>query len=199
MKMLPLGAAIAALSAATAPSSVPLLVRNGPPWSPAEPRMEMSAAQMEQKLAQFEASARAGKSYDPGPVVMQGRYRAQLEWRNAPQLNTNIHETDAELFVVVEGSGEMKLGGTLVHPRRAGANRWEGPTLIGDGAIGPTVLRVTRGDVIMIPPGMPHTVSKVDGRLAIWTMHLPDPGPNPPPLPPIAPYPLPRGWSPLHP
>ncbi|MBC2666321.1 hypothetical protein H7F51_12400 [Novosphingobium flavum] len=171
------------LIAATPPASTPLQVRNGPPWSPAEPKMMMSHVEMAAKMAQFAAEARAGKTFDPGPVVMQGRYRAQLEWRNAPQLNTNIHETDAELFVVAEGSGAMLLGGQLVKPRRAGPNRWEGPTLIGEGVVGAHEVKVAKGDVIMIPPGMPHTVNKVNGTLAIWTLHLPDPGPNPPPLP----------------
>ena len=177
------------LGAAAAPASAPLLVRNGPPWSPAEPREVMTNAQLAEKLATFAAMAKDGKASDPGPVVMQGRYRAQLEWRNAPQLNINVHQTDAELFVVVEGSGEMTLGGTLINPRRAGPNRWEGPTLIGDGAQGAHTMKVTKGDVIMIPPNTPHSVSKVDGTLAIWTLHLPDPGPNPPPMPAVAPYP----------
>jgi mannose-6-phosphate isomerase-like protein (cupin superfamily) len=174
---------------AAAPASTPLLVRNGPPWSPAEPREMMTDAQMAEKLATFAAMAKAGTAYDPGPVVMQGRYRAQLEWRNAPQLGTNVHQTDAELFVVVEGSGEMQLGGTLVNPRRAGPNPWEGPTLTGDRAEGARTVKVAKGDVLMIPTNTPHTVSKVDGVLAIWTLHLPDPGPNPPPMPAVAPFP----------
>jgi len=179
------------LAGEAARESGPLLVRNGPPWSPAEPRMVTTDAQMAGHLARFLASANAGKSYDPGPVVMQGRYRSQLEWRNAPQLNTNVHETDAELFVVVEGSGTMMLGGKLLNPRRAGANRWEGPTLIGTGAEGARPLKIAKGDIIMIPENTAHTVSEVNGTLAVWTLHLPDPGPNPPPLPPVAPYPLP--------
>jgi mannose-6-phosphate isomerase-like protein (cupin superfamily) len=175
---------LALVAAAAQSASTPLLVRNGPPWSPAEPRMVMTAAEFAAHHTRFAAEARAGRRYDPGPVVMQGRYRAQLEWRNAPQLGANVHEKDAELFVVIAGSGTMLLGGTLVNPRVAGPNRWEGRTLIGQGMpLGATPRRVAKGDVILIPAGMAHSVSEVQGTLSIWTMHLPDPGPNPPPLP----------------
>jgi mannose-6-phosphate isomerase-like protein (cupin superfamily) len=182
-KAAPLMALLLTAAALAASAAEPFLVRNGPPWSPAEPRMMMSAAELAEHLASADAAVKAGKSYDGGPVVMQGRYRAQLEWRNAPQLNTNIHETDAELFVIVEGSGTMMLGGKLLNPRRAGPNRWEGPTLIGTGAEGAKAVKVTKGDIIMIPENTAHTVSEVNGKLVLWSLHLPDPGPNPPPLP----------------
>lgn len=171
-------------SAAAQSASAPLLIRNGPPWSDADPKMIMTTEEFAEHHAKFASEALAGRRYDPGPVVMQGRYRAQLEWRNAPQLGANVHEQDAELFVVVEGSGTMLLGGTLVNPRVAGPNRWEKRTLIGQGMpVGAKAYPVKKGDVIMIPAGMPHTVSEVNGTLSIWTIHLPDPGPNPPPLP----------------
>lgn len=146
--------------------------------------MIMTVLDFEQAHAKYASEAAAGRRFDPGPVVMQGRYRGQLEWRNAPQLGANVHVKDAELFVIVEGSGTMLLGGTLVNPRVAPPNRWEQRTLIGQGMpVGAKAYHVQKGDVILIPPGMAHSVSQLDGVLSTWTMHLPDPGSNPPPLP----------------
>jgi mannose-6-phosphate isomerase-like protein (cupin superfamily) len=153
----------------------PLLVRNGPPWSPAEPRLFTSAQDIEAHLARADASVKAGKVYNGGPLLMQGPHRIQMEWRNAPQLNTNLHETDAELFVVIEGSGTMTLGGTLINPRRTLGNAWEGPTQIATSARGGVAYRISRGDMIMIPEHTAHTVSEVNGKLVVWALHLPGP------------------------
>ncbi len=152
-----------------------LLVRNGPPWDPAAPRLFTSAKDIEEHLAKADASVQAGKVYNGGPLLMQGNYRIQMEWRNAPQLNINLHETDAELFVVMEGSGTMLLGGKLVNPRRTLGNAWEGPTQIADKVEGAVAYKIAKGDMIMIRENTPHTVSEVNGKLVVWALHLPRP------------------------
>jgi mannose-6-phosphate isomerase-like protein (cupin superfamily) len=169
------------LAATAQQASAPgLLVRNGPPWSPAEPRIFTSAKEIEERLVKADASVQAGKVYDGGPLLMQGPHRIQMEWRNAPQLNTNLHETDAELFVVIEGSGTMMLGGTLINPRRTPGNAWEGPTQVATGATGGVAYKISKGDMIMIPENTAHTVSEVNGRLVLWALHLPGPAPRSP-------------------
>ena len=173
--------ALLSLKATAEEARVPgLLVRNGPPWSPAEPRLFISAKDIEEQLAKADASVEAGKVYDGGPLLMQGPHRIQMEWRNAPQLNINLHETDAELFVVIEGSGTMMLGGTLIDPRRTPGNAWEGPTQTATSAQGGVAYKISKGDMIMIPQNTAHTVSAVDGNLVVWALHLPGPAPRSP-------------------
>jgi uncharacterized protein GlcG (DUF336 family)/mannose-6-phosphate isomerase-like protein (cupin superfamily) len=163
----------------TPAAATPILVRNGPPWDAVEPRLFTSGKELEEHLVKADASVKAGKAYNGGPLLMQGSHRIQLEWRNAAQLNTNLHETDAEMFVVVEGSGTMTLGGTLLNPRRTLGNAWEGPTQIGTGATGGVPYKVSKGDMIMIPENTAHTVSEVNGKLVLWALHLPRPTPRP--------------------
>ncbi len=64
------------------------------------------------------------------------------------------HDGFAELHHIVEGSGTLVTGGTLVRPT--------------DGAGGGTIQngvsrRVAKGDVVLIPPGMPHWYKDIDG------------------------------------
>lgn len=157
----------------------PLLVGNGPPQFPADPRMFISAKEIQERIAQADADVAAGKMYSGEPLVLQGPFRATMEWRNTAQKSINVHETDAEMFVVLEGSGTMLLGGKLVNPKRAHTFAWEGPTLTAEKVEGATPYKVSKGDMIMIPPNTPHTVSQVDGKLVLWSMHMPMPNSSP--------------------
>jgi mannose-6-phosphate isomerase-like protein (cupin superfamily) len=66
------------------------------------------------------------------------------------------HDGFAELHHIVEGSGTLVTGGTIVRPT--------------GGAGGATIQsgvsrRVTKGDVVLIPAGMPHWYKDLDGTI----------------------------------
>ena len=151
----------------------PLKVGGGPPQFPADPRMMITDSEIQARLTQIRADVAAGKMYSGKPLVLQGPFRATLEWRNAPQKSINEHEDDAELFVVIEGDGAITLGGHLVNPHVAHTFPWETNTLTAESVEGATVYKVHKGDVILIPPKTPHAISAVEGELALWSMHLP--------------------------
>jgi len=151
----------------------PLLVGHGPPQWPADPRMIIHDTEIQAKLAQIRADVAAGRMYSGEPMLLQGPFRATLEWRNVAQNGINQHQQDYEIFVVIAGSGAMRLGGTLVHAKTAHSFPWESATLTATSVEGATDYDVHPGDMILIPPGTPHTVSRVDGELALWSMHLP--------------------------
>jgi mannose-6-phosphate isomerase-like protein (cupin superfamily) len=157
------------------PASKPRLVGGGPPQHPADPRLFMSAEEVQKRIAEDDALVAAGQNTDGEPLVMQGPFRATMEWRNTAQSNINLHQTDAEMFVILEGSGTMLLGGTLVDPKPAKGFAWEGPTLTSAKVEGAVAYKVKKGDMIMIPPNTPHTVSEVNGKLVLWSMHMPLP------------------------
>jgi mannose-6-phosphate isomerase-like protein (cupin superfamily) len=155
--------------------SKPLLVGNGPPQFPASPRVFISGSDIQKRIAEDDALVAAGKPTNGEPLVMQGPFRVTMEWRNTSQRSINVHTTDAEMFVVVEGSGTMLLGGTLVDPKPAKGFAWEGPTMTATKVDGGVPYKVTKGDMIMIPPNTPHTVTEVNGKLVLWSMHMPLP------------------------
>ncbi len=139
----------------------------------AEPRTFISAAEISQRIGQAEAAAKAGTQYNGGPLLLQGLFKANMEYRNAPATAVNVHENEAELFVVIEGTGTMTLGGTLINPTRNGAN------LQAAAAQGGVPYKLVKGDMILVPENTAHSVTQVDGKLVLMSMHLPHPAPVP--------------------
>jgi mannose-6-phosphate isomerase-like protein (cupin superfamily) len=146
----------------------------------AQPRAFIAAAEIAERIGKADAAAKAGTPYNGGPLLAEGPFRANMEWRNSPATNVSVHENDAELFVVIEGTGTMTLGGTLVNPTRNGTN------LSAATATGGTPYKLVKGDMIMVPENTAHSVTGVDGKLVLMALHLPRPAPAAAPAPPPA-------------
>jgi mannose-6-phosphate isomerase-like protein (cupin superfamily) len=90
-------------------------------------------------------------------------YTANIEHRTSQPQNGSVHEDEAELFYVVDGSGTMVTGGKLV----------------GDAIKtieGGTAHKLNKGDFLIVPKGVPHWFSQIDGQvLNIMSLHLPMP------------------------
>lgn len=153
---------------------------NGPAAS-AEPRTSISAADIADRVRQADAAAKAGKQDQGGPLLQSGPFRGSLEYHAEPATSFAVHENDAELFVVLDGSGTLTMGGTLVNPTRRGTNL-SAPTI--DGGV---PHKLVKGDMLLVPENTPHAVTQVDGRLVMMSMHLPRPAPAPAAEQPAAP------------
>jgi mannose-6-phosphate isomerase-like protein (cupin superfamily) len=106
------------------------------------------------------------------PIVLLAPYKAQLEYRilKAPAA---VHEKDAELFVVLQGTGDIITGGKLVDEKRVNAANLSGPD-IADGQ----THHVVKGDVLLVPNNTPHQVVPGGGApIVVMTMHVPFPAP----------------------
>jgi mannose-6-phosphate isomerase-like protein (cupin superfamily) len=104
------------------------------------------------------------------PILLLAPYRAQLEYRpgTAPAA---LHEKDAELMVVLQGTGDIVTEGKLVDEKRVNANNLSG-SAIKDGKSHPVV----KGDMILIPANSPHQVIPSGGApIVLMTMHVPYP------------------------
>lgn len=110
------------------------------------------------------------------PILSLAPYRAQLEYRPGTG-PAAVHEADAELMVVLEGTGDIVTGGTLVDGKRTNASNLSGPS-IKDG----TSHKVVKGDMILIPANAPHQVIPSGGApIVLMTMHVPFPPKDWPP------------------
>lgn len=98
-----------------------------------------------------------------------GTYRATFESRKAGKAtNPNIHETDTELVYVVDGAGMFTLGGTLKDEKRTNeANR------SGSGINGGNKRHIAKGDFFIVPEGIAHAFTDVEGTLVIISVHGP--------------------------
>jgi len=110
------------------------------------------------------------------PLVTQPRllnmppYRVQLEYRPGTAPAT-VHETDAEMMMIVQGAGTLITGGKLAGETRTNPTNLAAPTIT-DGQS----RDIAPGDVILIPENTPHQVAPAAGEeIVIISVHMPRP------------------------
>jgi mannose-6-phosphate isomerase-like protein (cupin superfamily) len=95
-------------------------------------------------------------------------YNVNMEHRIMNQA-ASVHETEAELFYVIDGAGTLLTGGKL-----KGEQRTNPENLTGTGIDGGVSKRVAKGDWIMVPAGIPHQFPAVEASgLTLMSLHLP--------------------------
>jgi mannose-6-phosphate isomerase-like protein (cupin superfamily) len=94
-------------------------------------------------------------------------YRIQIDRRRVPQ-NANAHRTEAEVWAIVAGTGTVTTGGKVVETRRDGK-------VVSRAIEGGESRKVTKGDFIMIPEGVPHYVTEASPELAFMAIEFPRP------------------------
>jgi mannose-6-phosphate isomerase-like protein (cupin superfamily) len=94
-------------------------------------------------------------------------YNVSMEHRVNVAQNASVHDKEAELFYVVDGTATLVTGGRLVNPTRNGDNQTAATVE------GGTTKRIGKGDFILVPEGVPHWFSKVDTELTLMSLHLP--------------------------
>ena len=105
------------------------------------------------------------------PILQFAPYRAMLEYRTAVG-PAAIHEREAEVFYVIDGSGTLVTGGKLVGESRSNADNLTGTAIQGG-----VSRKVAKGDFIVVPETVPHWFSAIDGTLIMMSMHVPRPVP----------------------
>lgn len=93
-------------------------------------------------------------------------YSVSMEHRIKGQ-GAAIHEKDAELFYVIDGSGTLVTGGKLVDEKRTNEANLSGSAIQGG-----VSKKVSKGDWIIVPEGIAHQFPDVDG-LTLMSLHLP--------------------------
>jgi mannose-6-phosphate isomerase-like protein (cupin superfamily) len=142
----------------------------------AEPPIFMNHKEIMGLIKKAKADRKGDAPLVAEPILLMAPYRAQLEYRPkaAPAA---LHEKDGELFVVLQGRGNIVTGGKLVDEKRVNANNLSGSS-IADGH----TQSVGVGDMLIVPANTPHQVIPTGGApIVIMTMHVPYPPANWPP------------------
>lgn len=104
------------------------------------------------------------------PILSLAPYRALLEYRPA-LAPAALHERDAELMYVLEGTGNIVTGGKLVNGKRNNAHNLSGSSIEGGHS-----QAVAKGDYVFVPENTPHQVEPTGGApIVLITMHVPRP------------------------
>jgi len=115
------------------------------------------------------AVAKLGKTQlESAPIVKIGPYNVNAEHRlAAPAQLASVHDKDAELFYMMDGSATLVTGGKLVDGVQTGDN-WRGTAIAGG-----TAQKMSKGDFMMVPPGVPHWFTNIQGAITEMSIHLP--------------------------
>jgi mannose-6-phosphate isomerase-like protein (cupin superfamily) len=129
-----------------------------------------SAADVEALLAQAK-SQRKDEPLISKNILQLAPYSANLEYR-ASVGPAAVHEKEAEMFYVIDGSATLMTGGKLVGEKRTNA-----ANLTGTAIEGGMSRKVAKGDFIIVPENTPHWFSAIDGTVVLMTLHVPRPVP----------------------
>ncbi len=92
-----------------------------------------------------------------GTLFDGGNFDIRAGRRNDASGAAEVHATDTDIFYVLEGTGTFITGGTLDEPRNTGPNEIRGKSINGGDA-----RQLKKGDVIVIPKGVPHWFKEVN-------------------------------------
>ena len=148
---------IAAASAAPAIAQTP------------DPTAFATPADVQALVRSMDREMKPGQIFAMKPLVRGGASVASVEVWKGPG-RPAVHPTDAEYAMVVAGAGTLVSGGSLVDARVANPGLIEGSRIEGG-----TARPLKPGDIIMIPPGVPHWFGVEGGELALLGIKLPQP------------------------
>jgi mannose-6-phosphate isomerase-like protein (cupin superfamily) len=140
--------------------------------TPTLPAVDVTHTDIEKFLS---ALPRNEISDKPIRIVDLGGYRVGV-WAcyrpKGPRQDANQHMYKmSEVYYMLEGSGTLVTGGTLVDPKpiKPGNPNLQGPRIEGG-----VSRRITKGDVVVIPGRTPHQWTSQDGDLS-YLIIRPDP------------------------
>src|SRR5262245_44241144 len=101
-----------------------------------------------------------------GPLLATNNFKVQAGRRTGPG-EVEIHDQDTDIFYVLEGSATFVTGGKPVETRAVSPGETRGKELIGG-----EERQLTKGDVIVIPTGVPHWFKEVRGPLLYYVVKV---------------------------
>jgi mannose-6-phosphate isomerase-like protein (cupin superfamily) len=126
-----------------------------------------SAGDIAALVAAAKAKAKPGDSNIGQNLLSLAPYKVSVEYRPLRGA-ASVHEVDAELIYVVQGSGAIQIGGVMMNVKRVNATN-----LTGDSIEGGETRALAKGDVLIVPQNTPHQVVSVDSTLVFLTFHVP--------------------------
>jgi mannose-6-phosphate isomerase-like protein (cupin superfamily) len=127
----------------------------------------VSSADVAALVAKAKSERKEGQALIAQPLLRLAPYNVSLEYR-AAVANAAVHEREAELFYVIDGSATIVTGGKLADEKRTNAEN-----LSGTGIAGGTSRHIAKGDFVMVPENTPHWFSAIDGSIVLMSLHLP--------------------------
>ena len=108
-------------------------------------------------------------SFSKGAVLLDGtnrNYMVHTSRRDKPGL-AEVHSLDTDIIYVMEGTATLITGGTAIETKEVAANEFRGSRIDGG-----DTRHLSKGDVIIVPNGVPHWFSEVSGTFLYYTIKV---------------------------
>jgi glc operon protein GlcG len=121
-------------------------------------------AAVAQPVTQIDA-ARVAAAFAKGvPLIEVDGYKVHASRREGPGM-AEVHDWETDVVYVLEGSATVVTGGTVVDPKVTEPGQVRGPVIQGGES-----RRIAKGDVVVIPAGVPHWFKEVEGPLTYFVV-----------------------------
>ena len=132
----------------------------------------ISSSDVAALIAKAKSERKANQPIVAQPLLKLAPYTASLEYRGSVG-PAAVHEKEAEMFYVIDGSATLVTGGKLTEEKRTNAEN-----LTGSGIEGGTPRPVAKGDFIIVPENTPHWFSAINDTVVLMSFHVPRPVPG---------------------
>jgi glc operon protein GlcG len=109
-------------------------------------------------------------AFSKGAVLFDGsdgrNYMVHASRRDGPGM-AEVHTLDADIIYVMTGKADFITGGTVHAPREVAANE-----LRGDAIVGGEERHLAKGDVIIVPRGVPHWFKQVETPFTYYVVKV---------------------------
>jgi glc operon protein GlcG len=117
----------------------------------------------------FFDNSQVAASFSKGAVLLDGsnrNYMVNTSRRDKPGL-AEIHTLDTDIIYVTEGTATFVTGGTATEPKEISPSETRG-----SGIDGGETRQLSKGDVIIVPNGVPHWFKEVGGTFLYYTIKV---------------------------
>jgi mannose-6-phosphate isomerase-like protein (cupin superfamily) len=104
-----------------------------------------------------------------GPLLATNNFKIQAGRRTGPG-EVEIHARDTDIFYILEGTAIFVTGGTALETRDAGKGETRAKEITGGHA-----QTLSKGDIIVIPAGIPHWFKEVHGPFLYYMVKVVQP------------------------
>jgi mannose-6-phosphate isomerase-like protein (cupin superfamily) len=94
-------------------------------------------------------------------------YRVAVDRRRLPQ-NAAQHQTEGEIWAVVDGAGAITTGGKMVETKKDGK-------VVSRAIEGGVSQKIGKGDFVVIPEGVPHYITEANPHVIFVAIEFPRP------------------------
>jgi glc operon protein GlcG len=127
------------------------------------------AMQVTKPIVLFFDKSQVSESFSKGAVLLDGmnrNYMVNTSRRDAPGL-AEIHTLDTDIIYVIAGTATFVTGGSAVDTKQIEPNEIRGSRIDGG-----DTRKLSKGEVIVVPNGVPHWFKEVDGEFLYYTIKV---------------------------